>query len=81
MEGAEIKSGSIYISESISTRVEFCKVKWVREVVNTKLIYIPIYLNRNRTELVFVAAVDSSRVKSETESLIQRGVAFIGNYL
>ena len=79
MQGAIIKSNKIYLNDQeIYSDCKLIGLKWTKSDrnENKKIITLPVYLNSQRTELLFRIDIECA----ENENIFyEKGVAFISS--
>lgn len=77
LEGGSFENGMLQISSKTVTEVPSILLKWVKkgEEIHSNYITLPVYLNEDRTDLLFRAKFDTS--DEQKQSIIQHSVAFI----
>ncbi|KAI8810266.1 dynein heavy chain [Cladochytrium replicatum] len=80
LEGGVWENGRIELSNILlSTKLPIMRIRWLRDADNaaptrTSRISIPMYLNKDRTDLLMMAKLQAG---TSQEQLIQRGVAIV----
>ncbi|KAJ3389103.1 hypothetical protein HDU92_001163 [Lobulomyces angularis] len=79
VEGAELVDSKLKISNSSASTLGDTKLCWNKggEEKKQDYLYIPVYLNKDRTEILFTAAIPSKNSSMDLSLFIQRGVAFV----
>lgn len=81
VEGADFVGGSLVISDSTSFKLDCASIKWIKKESKGAVVSLPVYLNSDRTDVLFVAEMDKERIgKVGLATLVQRGVAFVASF-
>ena len=76
--GAACKSGNtITVVDEVSTELPIVSLSWVREASSPSMIVLPVYLYRDRTNLLSTFYFDPANV--EKNVFYQRSVALTAN--
>ncbi|RWS31185.1 Dynein heavy chain: cytoplasmic-like protein [Leptotrombidium deliense] len=80
LQGAEAKKNKLYLTNTIMTELSVICLRWIRstgdEKKATKKVNLPVYLNSNRSELLFTVDLETGEKEIESR-FYERGVAFI----
>ncbi|RWS14208.1 Dynein heavy chain: cytoplasmic-like protein [Dinothrombium tinctorium] len=82
LQGAEARSNRLYLSNTIMTELPLISLRWTRTDANEKTssrkVNLPVYLNANRSELLFTINLEMGTNQVESR-FYERGVAFISS--
>lgn len=79
LQGAIAKSNRLHLDSTILTELPLVKVSWVKvnsPSSSSSKVSLPVYLNGNRSELLFTVSLEAA--ESEVK-FFERGVAFIAS--
>jgi dynein heavy chain 1 len=80
VEGAEMIKGSLVISKATSSKLESCVIRWGKRVSakeSPEMVNVPVYLNSDRTDVLFVGSIAAGTSSISPDALVQRGIAFV----
>jgi len=78
LQGAKTNKNKLYLDSSILTELPLVNIRWLKvsPSKSTSKVTLPVYLNGNRSELLFT--IDLEAAESEL-NFFERGVAFIAS--
>ena len=79
LQGAIAKNNRLHLDSTILTELPLVKVSWVKAhspSPTSNKVSLPVYLNGNRSELLFTVSLEAA--ESEVK-FFERGVAFIAS--
>ncbi|KAJ3090057.1 hypothetical protein HK102_004799, partial [Quaeritorhiza haematococci] len=85
LEGAEWGSKGLVLSSTTSAKLSIVQIRWVKSPMKAastmslnepQLFPLPVYLNRDRSELLFTAQLPMTSAV-ESQKIVQRGVAVV----
>jgi dynein heavy chain 1 len=77
VEGAEMVGGKLAVSAATSWKMGGTVISWSKKSGGREMIDVPVYLNSDRTDVLFVASIAKSTVGISEDALVQRAIAFI----